>query len=347
MNRRILLFVLISFPLLQSCNAHRGEDELFRMKSKTSIERISDTMSEYTSIVDLMGFEHYLVMIGLNLKSDTWVHVFDLDAKSFLLDAIPRGRGPGEMIHCSNVSMNGSGTFILTDRMKKVQVVFNLLELLRDGASSIRENKVDIPAFNVYSYQPDTSCYLYVQNPSEQALSRSAISRFYVRSARSSDTLSVSDGYYYQDNASNWAVYNYSQFASLGSRFVAGSTLGGLLEGYEVHDYTVKKLFAKEVFPVLLNRDGTFSSACLWGFSDLYPETEGIWTIFDGEHSKDCDEPKFCNVALWDWSGVGLAAWKTEMELERICMIGRRMYSVVRSSDGQFFLAALPEVHPL
>lgn len=304
---------------------------------------------------DLWCYKDYLIVTALT--GDGFLHIYDKETGDLLMDAVGRGRGPGEVLSGRDTYLDiETGIMVWNDMLQDKVLELQIDALLANGRSAISERTLDIDRTwltNLFLYDGGG---LAIRNLGDAATDTAGVVRLQSFDPVTGEVFAQDNSFPVEDRTARSALYMEGRYALSPdkTRLAAGTFFGCILEtcaiGKDRIRRTATRYFIRPEFDfnsgIPLCTDKT-----VCGFYDLYATDDRIYASYDGKTNPDVvrrtqleSRPvEFCNVAVFDWKGNPETIIRTDYNIERLCVdsTSGNIYAVIYDVEGHFFLGRI------
>ena len=344
MPRLWSLFLAVFF--LTACSEKddsKYEMPKFPVVTETSFEIISDEIEGVNAISDLWGNDKYLFLIAYDFFSEKFFHCFDIADGRYIMSSVSSGRGPGETMLGQTLTTLQGPTMYMHDRVKNSTIYFNTDSIVANGASAIREQGTVFDDWCVFYSEIPDGRILEVSMPTYMKIDSLGVHNRITVYKENGDPESSFDEYPDLDKKVLYNVYFQAKYTVCGDRLAVGTSLGGILETFELGGGRIKQLGRGQfIKPVFDEKEGFKCPRC---FSDLYATPKYIYGSFDGklrEKGVEYDDMKYSRIVVFDWRCRPVKQIQTDYSIQRIYVADEHtLYAVVEDSLSATYLARL------
>lgn len=335
MRKTTLIFQICILMIISSCISNNGLKKLqFELNVKDDANIISKESLFMTYPYDMFVTDEIVGILGYS--NQKWLHFYDKITGEYINSYIGLGRGPGEILSCSNIFYDSHTDilYIFDNNVEKL-LVYELSDYKHE-LRLISEHKFDgIDDVVIYKVWPLSNATYLVNS---QISSDKDLTRFQIYS-REDELLDMNSEMPELTGDDNQAYIQSFITMSPNNQHLASVTLmGQILELYDLSDTTItRRLENIYNFPNVMYRDGVVrdTEKTIWGFPCITSDNTYIYaSLIDSR-----DPNVFNHIAVFDWNGNGVLKLTTDYNVLRLAISGNDLYAIVANMDNELFLA--------
>ena len=345
---RCLALLLLAGPLFCSCRPKDPDGYLYPKFGKTfSGEFDIVAPLDYRLVRSIFTYKDYIGLICTDGVNPFVLHLVDKKTGEIVADAVTEGRGPGEMLMPSQVSVDGNLCYLF-DGMSLETQVYDLDRILQgEYGYCWTRMKEDLP-------WPPTD----VRWSSERELifsNRSPVQKDSTR-VPSRIVLDVDgrrysyDEYPVPDPSRNWVMFTQPSLTVSPdfTKLAVAPGTGGILEMFDLLDDGIRLRgigrYLEPDFPIK-NNWYDFSGGDLvlpYFFSDLASSDGRIYCGMEAEERQG-KRPGFPYLAVFDWDGRPLLRVKNSLRIENVAydVSEDAVYAVLGDAEQSLFVGKM------
>lgn len=244
-----------------------------------------------------------------------------------------RGRGPGELLESTTLTLAEDGWVYAYDPLSQKIIGYNLNMLSPIGQYEFKEFDLQDVLAGLSEPQAYTRITDILHIPEQQYLviGNNDKLRFgiYAENAR---VKSIWNEYPRLTErgtpAEFWSVFSSSGKARLspdGTKLACGTYIGAVLECFfidslQMSQSGIRKIYQPryDIFPGVSPVQITRNDQTVIGFEDIYPTNRYIYTLLSGCSQQDYRYPN--RIAVFDWSGNPVRSYQTDRQLCKLAV---------------------------
>ena len=341
-KKLFLLFLLCCFVVV-SCNKQDAKgytDSLSCQSEKLYAKTLNDS-SILASPKKLFLWDSLLLVVDKRC-GDNLFYMFSTTDGTFVKGGGKKGEGPGEVLSPDVPHLNSEGILSYWDINKNRVIRYNVEGLLSgseqySSESSLEREQMSVSFLDVialknkYLYNGNTDRHIgicgsdsYVDSPVLPDVPSAEISRAIM-------------------NKSHWEI------APDEKKLVRATSIGGIVQCYEIEGDKVKECWSKLFFPPVYKVvEGAIPVWITWcedsqmGFDNLYVTSQYIYLLLNGKFAKD--KPFANEVLVMDWSGNIIKKFILDRTVKTIAVDEdkRIIYGITCGVDVEANIVAFP-----
>lgn len=346
---------ILAVMSIVSCSNDRGQDAsaIDRCPSGQGSFIILQEELPYGWPNDIWADGGNVFVMSYDRASDSFCQVFDSSDGGYEASLFRRGNGHGEVLDSGSDTFIHGGRGRYVDHRSRKVLTFDVDSVLNFGPSAVSEERIELKPYTrrsiaagEYRLDIDDSS---VKSPDKD------ISRLNVFDP-DGNVLAASDFYPVEEKEKIQPMYGMYGLAAVspdGTKLVLSSTLGGIIEMYDLPGLTARKI-SSFVTPEFDPLPGSYSynEKSVAGFRDLFATDNRVYAAYDGKtmlksyYDQPSEEraPAYNRIVIFNWNGKPLRQIVTDMTIVRLCVDEdeSNIYAVVEGKDGIMSLAKLP-----
>ena len=326
----------LSILSLCSCINQRELDELtFPETIEINAELISSESPVMGYPLDMFVTDSIIgVLCSMNMK---WIHCYDKETGIYLSGDVAYGRGPGELLSCTNMCYDRSS--------KRLYLFDNVSEKMLGYKISNTSPYIEFEGEVSFA---DVSGTIFLKMwPISDSLVLANVQCGSMEDSVTRFQMFTMDGILLDTCSDMPALEGDDRYTFLHSsvtmspdrrRFASATLFGEILEIYDVShesiERSVENFFA---YPALEFREGVLweSEQTVFGFPYICSDENYIYgSMIDGQ-----DINAFNEIAVFDWNGRGVLRVMTDYNDLRMYPDGDYLYCIVSDSSNELFFA--------
>lgn len=336
----------ILYFLTSGCNSDQKELSFYPPQFRDTIDIKGHVLNDsfiMGAAFDIDVYQNYLILQAFKGTGEGKLHFFDLSNGHYIKSILPKGRGPGEALCVIDFDVDqDSGEVLFYDTMLHKMYRFNVDSII------LNENCKDYILSKIYS-----TYMLAIYQGKEGYIAKGGLKLKTGESPRFSmiENDSVIFRYcsypeVYVPGVRDGITISYRKYAYIDvspdkTKLVCVSGLGAILEIFDIQENKIVldtiRGFYKPIFEVDKHESIIdIPKQTIYGFIDLYLTNQYIYAIFNTGY----DDNNRKNFAVFNWNGDCIRLYRTDYDLNRICVDeGRnRLYAVGRDENLETLL---------
>lgn len=347
--RKLFIYIVLT-SILSSCVRAGGEDAYvppsFRTEAKGTVEILGDELL-YNYVSGIFSYGDVVGILAFDLATRTNVHFYDARKGTHLSDAIPQGRGPGEVVSISSASVR-DGKLYVYDRASKTLLRYDLERMIAGSPDSFEEQLDLMTGNGTVSIQVlGEEEYLVIRNASfipvpEGESEEARIELF------GADAASYSE-YPLSDRDQTWQLYQQPRVSLSpdGKHLAVAPSYGAILELFELGK-TIDLRSCGYFIPAgisIKNHQLEYTDDTSYGFSSVTASDRVLYAgmVDPSRKEKDVEREgalRYPMLVSFDWKGKGLSRWEMDYSIHQLCLdeACTTLFVIASDSEGTNFL---------
>lgn len=296
MKPNILLLTIVSAILL-SCNTKEIEYEAphFPVNKKVEVKVLND---EYIFRYAHQPYIYDSLLIVADMNEENAVCIFNQYTGNLIAAFGNKGNGPEELVQPTSFSVNHSrGMLYIQDYGKQTIASYNIDN--KNGELFTRDNVALVQGLkdkpNIYCLKDS----FFIARNVDEGLILATPNRICQKVK-----VDTPDGSVFK-SSKDWAIYMYANgvqnVSSDGKSYVAASTIGGILELFELEDNALRHSFTKHYFKPIFSGVGYQPTPeTIYGFCHLSVTEKYIYATVHGKAN-----PTSMPTSIWQFDKKG------------------------------------------
>lgn len=293
------------------------------------------------------------VLIILDDIDNHFLHLYNANNGSFMLNFSKKGQGPGELLSCEKFHLfKDKKKLSVYDIMSKKIVIYDIDSMLIGKVicdefyfdySKLPNDEVPTIIYDMIPY--GDSLYLVKGNHSNI--------RYGIYSHKNNSILKLyttylMDSFNYNSKEEVWSVFSSNTFTLIrpdNLRLINATRIGGILEFFKIDDKTDQisslhnMFFYEPIYSIAQGSKPIFvvsNENTLFGFEDVYVTNDYIYTLLYNSDAKK--KPQ--SISIFNWDGKPANKIFLEKPVTKICVDenNRKLYTLCINEENGYDL---------